>query len=259
MGGSAATRHGIPAVKKREELVHIQSLDEMNRQLASHRLPCLARVGVERDGFTLLRIESFHLNPWYAIVEFLAERPDGTIGPYFLKFGVAGADKHACATIALITDEEGMRHVVFVRQNRPTAYTHPDPGRAWTLEVPREWAVTDTLTTPLTAKRDDGRAVSVLGRELTPLMLSGLVTVESRDLLSDVPENTGDSMLSLHYWLVNLRTQDMDAVKRIRGTRTVGIRYFPLDEVRKRRKELGINDAHTCTGLLLLYEHLGLL
>ncbi len=244
-----------PLIKKTET----QSLQEMNQILISHSLSPLARTGVDRDGWNILSISRIDLNAWYAIVEFLIKKPDGNIGQFFMKFSVGGKGKRNCCVIALITDEHNEKHLVFSRQHRPSLLTHEESGRAWPNEFPREFAITNLSTISIAKSAGcEPQEISILGRELTPLMTSDLVTIESRTLLSDVPDDTGMSTTFVDYWLVQMKTNNINAVREKNGTRRMQIRYIPLKDVMRNRKKCDIDGAHTLTGLLLLYEHLNL-
>jgi hypothetical protein len=231
------------------------NLAQVNAYLTLRRLCPLKHLGVERDGWKIVRIASSWENLYYSIVEFLVERPDGNRGSYFMKFTIGGDAGRSCVVAAMVMD-----HLVLVRQNRPTMLVCEELKQSWTLELPREFVVSGDQPTiagrAVTAAPRDVR--SVLGRELGPLFQSGMVTVQAVEQLGDFPEDPGMSSVQVDTWFIQLMTDDLDAVKAVRGTRAMGLRYIPLDDVRRRRRELGITDAHSCTALLALYERLGI-
>ncbi len=233
-------------------------LEKINAILAAHRLAPLTRFGTwQRGEFEILDVVSVAANAWYAIVEFSVIRPDGRQSVYFMKFAVNGAERRGCAIIVMVEDQ-----LVFVRQHRPTLLIREESS--WSTEIPREWSVagaTPTIVDRLLkgTASEPGQAIplGVLGHELVPLLTSGLVRSDGLVLLGDGPEDTGMSTVIVDYWLLRFRLAEGASLERLKGTKAMGIRIYPLDEVVARRKELGLTDQHTATALLNLYERVG--
>lgn len=233
-------------------------LEKVNAVLAGHRLAPLVRLGTwQRGEFEILDVVSVASNAWYAIVEFSVIRPDGRQGVYFMKFAVLGAERRGCAIVVMVEDQ-----LVFVRQHRPALLIRVES--AWSTEIPREWSVAGTTQTIVDrllrgAALEPGHAVplGVLGHELVPLLTSGAVRSDGMVLLGNGPEDTGMSTVIVDYWLLRFRLTEGATLETLKGTKAMGIRIYPLDEVVRRRKELGLTDQHTATALLNLYEHVG--
>lgn len=241
-----------------QEASQQRRLEKINAVLVAHRLAPLVRLGTwQRGEFEMLDVVSVVANAWYVIVEFSVIRPDGRQGVYFMKFAVSGATRRGCAIVVMVEDQ-----LVFVRQHRPTMLVREKSP--WTTELPREWSVAgatqtivDRLLKGSSGESDHALPLGVLGHELVQLITSGIVRSEGLVLLGDAPEDTGTSTVVVDYWLLRFRLVDGATLQKLHGTKVMGIRSYPLEEVMQRRKELGITDSHTLTGLLLLYEHLG--
>ncbi|TAK04834.1 hypothetical protein EPO33_02455 [Patescibacteria group bacterium] len=233
-------------------------LKQINAILTTYKLTPLVQLGTwQRGEFEILDLISVSINPWYAIVQFWVIRPDGQHGSFFMKFAVSGAERRGCAIIVMVEDQ-----LVFVRQHRPTLLVREES--AWSTELPREWSsvnsketIVDRLLKGVSGSSDHAIPLGLLGRELVPLLTSGLVRSECVLPLGSAPEDTGMSTVIVDFWLLCFRLAEGATLEKLHGTKAMGIRTYPLEEVIRRRKELGLSDQHTATALLHLYEHLG--
>lgn len=264
----------------------------INEIRRSHRLEPLAYLGDSRRGeFELLHVLSIAVNPWYAQVTYMAVTPAGDLGTFSI-------DSNRLATDVLESRERGVKAarevcvfpvfrmkvgdseekvVVTVREHRPTMLVRPNSqvsaeGR-WTTEYPRMYADAGFGTRALAegrlgATEDDQAVTRVLGRELSPLLLQKIVTVNGYEILQHgSPENTGRSTTCVDLVLVTgtfatgvtwerLRELESDPVAE---GRPLWYRFYSLKDVLLRRKELGITDHHSATIQLAVIEHFGFL
>ncbi len=242
-----------------------QSLEEINTHLRHHKLAPLTHLGAERDGFYIRAFRGTMPddNRWYKVVRFATIGPSGERGLYFMVFAVKGETHRGVVVIPMIT-HGGKRYVVFVRQHRPTLLVDEDKSRCWTTELPREFASSAALSSigehVVRQSINEKPITYVLGRELAPLFLSGKVAARSWKRLSKTPEDTGKSTTIVHTYFIDLELTEgatMEEVMAIRGTRSMGIRYYLLSDVLEDYdNKLGIDDCHTNSALFLLRKHL---
>lgn len=240
-------------------------LEKINGYLTTRGLKPLVHVGIwQRGEFEIVDVVGCSGNPWYTIVEFSIIRPDGQPGVYFMKFENGGLNGLSCVVMVMIGES-----LVFVRQHRPTMFVRGTWH--WPTEVSRRFAnsgISPTLVDRMlreAAKDEETRRLltsrslplGVVGAELAPLIVSGRLSIQEVVRLGEVAEDTGMSTVIPEYWLIRLAIADGTALGENLGTKAMGIRTYPLEEVIGRRAELGVNDSHSITALLLLYEHLG--
>ena len=240
-------------------------LEKINEYLAARGLRPLAHTGTwQRGEFEILDVVGCSANPWYTIVEFSCIKPDGQPGVYFMKFENNGLHGLSCVVLVMIGEA-----LVFVRQQRPTMLVRGT--RHWPTEVSRQFAnsgisptIVDRKLREAAKDEESGRLLGsrslplgVIGSELAPLILSGSLSVEEVVRLGVIAEDTGMSTVIPEYWLIRLAVADGTALGESLGTKAMGIRTYPIDEVIRRRTELDLNDGHSMSALMLLYEHLG--
>ncbi len=199
------------------------------------------------------------VNPWYSLIGFDTINPDGTAGQFFLRFQARSAEGDAIIVLPMINEQ-----LVFVYQHRPAA-------ARWLTEAPRAFAKTRMELTIVDRKiHEAARAcgldrelrafpLGVLARELTQLVVEDTLVFREVRLLDRGPQDSGFDTTEPEIWLVRMEIADPAKLALMRGTKAQKIRLYPIDEVRRRRKELGIVDALSKSALLSLYEHLGLI
>lgn len=238
-------------------------LDAINAYLAERGLKPIPRTGdFSRGEWELVAPAQIdHTNPWYWIVAFNVIRPDGVHGQFFLRFQAQGAAGIPIIVIPMVNEK-----LVFVYQHRPAV-------SRWMPEFPRHFAkatlepsILDRKVAKLAARNGlaerfpaHGLPLGLLGREATALMLGETLEVAELAQLSDgMPQDTGFDTSEPEVWFVRMNLADEAPLARLRGTKSEKIRFYSVDEVRRRRRELGITDALSMAALLLLFEHLGI-
>lgn len=232
-------------------------LESVNNRLAELGLKPFVRPGDHRNGeWEVIACEGDHGNDFYRAVNFRVRRPDGTIGTYSMLYNVASPEADGAIVIPIV----GGR-LAFVRQHRPTL-------EVWTTELPRGFArnKNPTFMRPRGGKASEELSLpgdgglndlplSVLGRELSGLIATGRVRLSRLVYLDDVAENTGTSRAIVPVHLAVFLADEL-VFEEATGDRVVGIRYYPWQEVLKRRRELGLRDQATLSALYLLREYL---
>lgn len=251
---SAASGESGEAARRRH-------LDDINAYLTElgHR-PLVYQGDFSRGEIELVGPNGLQLvNPWYSLIGFDTINTDGTAGQFFLRFQARSADGEAIIVLPMINEQ-----LVFVYQHRPAA-------SRWLTEFPRAFAKTRMELTLVDRKiHDAARAcgldrelrafpLGVLARETTQLIVDETLVFREVRLLDQGPQDSGFDTTEPEIWLVRMEIADERKLASMRGTKAQKIRLYPIDEVRRRRRELGINDALSKSALLSLYEHLGLI
>ncbi len=252
------------AAKENKAAAQARHLEEINTFLAVRDLAPIARTGdKDRHETELVGIARIgHENPWYSIIGFDVLHPDGRPGQFFLRFQAQGAHGMPMIVLPMVND-----HLVFVYQHRAAV-------SRWLTEAPRQFAkstlepsILDRKVIELAQRAglhdrfpSHGLPLGLLGREAVSLMLGEQMNVLEVVQLDDgMPEDSGYDTTQSQVWFVRMELGDPSAMRRMRGTNSQGIRFYPVDEVRRRRRELHIRDKHTLSALYLLFEHLGMI
>lgn len=275
---STARRKSGEQVSHDQKETQKRHLEEINEYLDGQGLKRLRRTGDWRKGeIELVGIEQPAIVTRHYTLLFFRVLCAGTGQPsvYAYQIGNQTAKHWPAATTVIINGT----HLVFNHTHRATRLNQK---HSWVNNVPRGFVTTSSMPNLIMRKllekipvemREHPGIVSctgIIGQKLQSLLMREDVRIDSlrvmnlpegADGLPDeaaVSEDDGRSFDCVHHWLLELSTNNLDAVMASAiGNDIMGIRYIPWQEAIRHPTKYFIHDSSSYTALFHFLRETG--